>query len=771
EFGSSASVLYGYNIFDSGADFVKFAVTSQGVSAVSSVRGMNLGSALKFKDGRLYGSSGRVIDPEAKTLFGTFNTSGVALAVDTTLGRVFFLSNNFGSGPTQLTAYDLNTFLPLGTVSLQGVSGTPRNLVRWGANGLAFSTVTSFSSNSTSQVYLIQSALVSDSQPIPSTFQFNASTYSTFEGSSSPVTVTVTRAGGVTGAASINYATSDGTATAGSDYTATSGTLNFADGELSKTFTIPILDDDIFEGNETINVTLSNPTGGPTLGTPATAVVTINDGESTPFVSVNSVSLNEGDSGTTPVTFTVTLSNRTTKTVTMNYATADGSATAGSDYVATSGTLTFDPLTRTKTITVLVNGDLVQEGNELFVLNLSNIVNASNTTYQTNASILDDDAPGLRFGAGSYSVNEADGRATLTVTRKGDTSGTATVNYQTLDLSNSIRCDDIMTLPGRAFARCDYATSLDTLTFGPGVTERTFTIPIINDAHVEGPESFQVSLSSATGAPLQSPSSVFVNIVDDDLTVADNPIFDSTFFVRQHYLDFLSREPEQSGLDAWRNVLNNCSDLNNNPACDRLTVSAAFFGSDEFRLKGLYVFLFYKVALNRLPSYAEITVGTRQVTGQTPDEVYQKKALFAQNFVQRAEFTTVYGTFPNSQFVAALLSPYGVTSIDTIDPANPDTGAQVTLTQSELVDKLNQSVLTRAQVVRAIVQSRQISDREFNGAFVAMQYYGYLRRAPETTGFQAWLNYLNSHPGDFRTMVNGFMNSLEYRLRFGVANP
>jgi len=217
--------------------------------------------------------------------------------------------------------------------------------------------------------------------------------------------------------------------------------------------------------------------------------------------------------------------------------------------------------------------------------------------------------------------------------------------------------------------------------------------------------------------------------------------------------------------------LNNCSDVNNNPACDRLTVSAAFFGSDEFRLKGLYVFLFYKVALNRLPTYAEITIGMRQVTGQTPAEVYLKKALFAQNFVQRAEFTTVYGNFSNSQFVAALLAPYGVTSIDTDDPANPDTGGQVTLTQTDLVNQLDAATLTRAQVLRAIVQSRQVTEREFNAAFVAMQYYGYLRRAPETTGFQAWLNYLNAHPGDFRTMVNGFMNSVEYRLRFGVSNP
>jgi hypothetical protein len=238
--------------------------------------------------------------------------------------------------------------------------------------------------------------------------------------------------------------------------------------------------------------------------------------------------------------------------------------------------------------------------------------------------------------------------------------------------------------------------------------------------------------------------------------------------VRQHYIDFLSREPEPAGLQAWLNVLNNCPDVNNDPTCDRLTVSQSFFGSDEFRLKGFYVFLFYKAALNRLPTYAEIVLNMRQVTGQTPDEVYQKRAAFAQAFVQLNEFTIVYGGMSNSQFVAALLSPYSLTSINTKDPQNPDTGNNVVLTQTDLVNALNQASLTRAQVLRAIVQSQEVSGREFNAAFVAMQYYGYLRRTPETAGYQAWLNYLSTHPGDFRTMVNGFMNSIEYRLRFGV---
>ena len=769
EFGTSAATLYGGS---GGSDFLKFNVNSSGVRTASLTQNFFVGATMKFANGRLYGSSGRVVDPETQTLLGTFNifnVGGTTMLVDAALGRVFFLTSNSGNTSMTLTAYDSNTFLPLGSVTLPGITGTPSGLVRWGANGLAFCNITP--NNLTpvaSQVYLLQSTLVSDAAPVPSTLQFSASSYNVSESGNS-ATITVTRMGGVTGAASVNYATSDGTATAGSDYTATAGTLNFADGELSKTFTVPLTDDNVFEGNETINLTLSNPSGGPTLGAPATAVLTVNDNEFRPSVLINNVSVVEGDAGTTAATFNVTLSKQTTQTVTLNYATAPLSAAADVDYVSTSGALTFNPLEQTKQITVQINGDTLAESNESFIVNLSNIVNATNVVASGIGTILDDDAPGFRFSATNYSANEGGGRATLTVTRKGDTSTAASINYATIDLISAIRCDDTTTRPGVAFARCDYATSMDTLDFVPGETSKTFNIPLIDDAFVEGPETVQVVLNNAVGAPLATPSSAFLTIVDNDQAGEPNPIFANEFFVRQQYLDFLSREPDTAGYNAWLSVLNNCSDVNSNPNCDRILVSQSFFGSQEFQLKGFYVFLFYKVALNRLPSYDEIIYDMRQVTGQTPEEVYSKRARFAQTFTQRTSFTNIYGSMDNGQFVSSLLVPYGATQINTADPANPDTGAQVTLTQDQLVNALTNNTLTRAQVLRAVVQSREVSERETNGAFVAMQYYGYLRRTPETGGYNSWLSYLNAHPGDYHTMVNGFMNSTEYRLRFG--NP
>jgi hypothetical protein len=92
----------------------------------------------------------------------------------------------------------------------------------------------------------------------------------------------------------------------------------------------------------------------------------------------------------------------------------------------------------------------------------------------------------------------------------------------------------------------------------------------------------------------------------------------------------------------------------------------------------------------------------------------------------------------------------------------------VTFTRDVLIISLNENFISRTLVLRAVAESREVDAAEFNGAFVTMQYFGYLRRDAEPAGFQAWLNYLNAHPTDYRTMVNGFLNSPEYRLRFGA---
>lgn len=375
-------------------------------------------------------------------------------------------------------------------------------------------------------------------------------------------------------------------------------------------------------------------------------------------------------------------------------------------------------------------------------------------------------ANNIKFSQSAYTVNEGAPSITATVTRTGDTSGSATVDVKTSDTDSfTVGCSDRVNNLGGAFGRCDYATTIDTLVFAGGETSKSVIVPIINDSFAEGNETFSLSLSNAAGATLGTPSSATITIEDNDAVDGPNPIFATSFFVRLQYLDFLSREPEPG--EPWSAVLNGCSDVNNNPNCDRATVSAAFFGSQEFQLKGYFVYRFYKLAFNRLPSYGEIVVDMRAVTGSTPNEVFQKKAAFTDAFVQRLEFANTYNALSNASYVSTLMSRYGLSQITTPDPSAPDGANKVTFTTTDLTNQLTAGTLTRAQVLRAVADSDQVFAAEFNKAFVAMQYFGYLRRSPDTVGYNAWLNYLNANPTDFRTMVNGFMNSAEYRLRFG----
>jgi hypothetical protein len=365
-------------------------------------------------------------------------------------------------------------------------------------------------------------------------------------------------------------------------------------------------------------------------------------------------------------------------------------------------------------------------------------------------------------------LGEAGGRATFTVRRTGDTAAAASVDYRTLDTDNfTVGCADSVNNNGAAYARCDFATAVGTLSFAPGETEKTVTVPIIDDAHVEAAETFQLRLSNAvgTGATLGVHIVSTITITNDDAGVGANPVTGSIpFFVRQQYLDFLSREPEAG--EPWSAVLQNCPDVNNTPACDRITVSGAFFGSPEFQLKGFYVFRFYKVAFGRLPLYAEIVSDMSSVAGATEAEVYARRAQLATAFTLRTDFHTVYSSRTNAEYVATLLGRYQLTSVTTAAPATPDATTRVTLTAEDLTNGLNAGTLTRAQVLRAIADSNQVGSAEYNSAFVAVQYYGYLRRTPEPGGYQDNLNALQRGVSP-REMINAFLNSTEYKLRFG----
>lgn len=757
EFGANASILYGYNNFSTGFDVVKFLVDSSGVTTSTTMGALLTGflSPFEFANGRLYSGSGRVVDPEAGTVVGTFQGTGFAqtMAVDAVNNRVFYAVSN-GSNVV-VTGFDANTFLSVGSITLPGINGNPASLVRWGTNGLAFTTRPSFGSSEGSRVYILQTELVSKAAPIPTGLQFEVESLSASE-SSGTFAVKVSRTGNPSNSVSVDFATSNGTATAGADYTATSGTLNFAPGELSKLISIPIVNDNLFENaNETFTLTLSNPTGGAILTTPSTATITIQDNDFRPFLFIApGPRIAEGNSGTTNLAVTVSLSNPSVEVVTVNFATANGTATAGNDYVATSGTLTVPAGSSSATINVAINGDTTVEPNETFTITLSN---ASNVNFISNsvatATIVNDDAT-VQLANSSFSVPESAGFATVSITRVGDLGVAATVQFATSDTAGLQSCT---VANAKASERCDYATTVGTLRFGIGETSKTFIIPIVNDALVEGDETLTVSLNAVTGALLATPNTATITIVDNDASPAtQNPIDDVPFFVTQQYIDFLGRLPDSIGFANWTNTLGNCPNGGfgefDNPTCDRVHVSAGFFLSEEFRGRGYFAYKFYEVGFDRRPTYAEFVPDMALVGGaQSPDLEALSKATYTAAFVQRQEFKNRYDALSNSDYVAAL-----------------ETNAEVTLTnKTDLINALNSNQKTRAQVLREVVELQTVTDRFFIRAFVAMQYFGYLRRDPDTIGFNNWVTTLTEDPNNFRHMIFGFIFSDEYRRRFG----
>jgi uncharacterized protein (TIGR03118 family) len=531
----------------------------------------------------------------------------------------------------------------------------------------------------------------------------------------------------------------------------------------------------------------------------------------------------------------------------------------------------------------------------------------------------------IEFATDNFSVDERDGHLDFTVVRTGDTSGTATVNFNTFDESEA----------GHASQKSDYEIALGTITFNPGETTKTFRLLIVNDGFVEGDEVINLALTNPTGAGvgLGSPNTAEVKILDEDTTApTTNPVDDTAFFVRQHYLDFLNREPDASGYAFWQNEINSCG---GNAQCievKRINVSAAFFLSIEFQRSGVAAYLTRRAAFgpnasgsptavlygNFMHDLEELNNGV--VFGQPGSDAKAEanKVAYYNEFVTRPEFVAKYpSTLTNDEYVdnllaSANLSPsdfsVNLTNSQEVPPVNPTTTGGATrpnsygtahfvfnagstaMTQTAtinnidftgsqtadnndnltnahihagpsvqpgvngpvvwgfigtpfndnnpndavvtpfgsgvganvsakwdapegngttlaaqldnirngrayinfhtvqfgggeirgyfpasqplrdmLVAGLNGATETRATVLRKVSEFGFLQTREFNSAFVTMEYFGYLRRDPDTAGFGFWKDKLDSFGGDYikSEMVKAFISSSEYRQRFG----
>ncbi|HSQ25192.1 MAG TPA: Calx-beta domain-containing protein, partial [Pyrinomonadaceae bacterium] len=490
---------------------------------------------------------------------------------------------------------------------------------------------------------------------------------------------------------------------------------------------------------------------------------------SQPSLSINSTSIPEGDSGTRSMNFTVTLSAASNLSITVNFSTANGTATAGFDYVAASGTLTFDPGDTTKTVPVTINGDVNFESDENFTVNLSAPTNASINVGTGTGTILNDDAAGgfISLSQSTYNVNEATGFVDITVNRTNDLSQAVSVDYSTDDTGAPVACGSNN---GHASARCDFTTAIGTLQFAAGESQKTFTVLVNQDSFTEGSEMFTVSLSNATGGALwASPSSATITITDSAVgSTPANLIDDPTFFVRQHYHDFLNREPDAPGLAFWVNQLTSCG---NDVAClevRRLNVSASFFLSIEFQQTGATSYLTNIVAFNSMPTFNRFEADSQALgrgyifTAPGSAAVLEaNKVAYFNKFVSRSDFLAIYGGLTNAQYVDQLIANTGVG----FDQS----------TRAALFNGLDSGAETRATVLRKIVETPSFLQAQTNRMFVLMEYVGYLRRHPSDppdnnlNGYNFWLTKLNQFNGNYidAEMVKAFLSSIEYRQRFG----
>jgi hypothetical protein len=265
--------------------------------------------------------------------------------------------------------------------------------------------------------------------------------------------------------------------------------------------------------------------------------------------------------------------------------------------------------------------------------------------------------------------------------------------------------------------------------FGP--TERSFS-----------------SLSSSTDAAFTAtPNNATANPLDTEM-----------FFVRQQYVDFLGREPDQGGLSYWTGEIEKCGTDADCLGQRRIAVSTAFLVESEFNQTGSFVYRLYKGALGRQISYQEFSTDRQQVVGGS--NLDAAKVAFADAFVKRAEFAQRYaGAITAESFVDALIQNMRQTS-----------GTDLSAQRGALIAKYNAGASldeSRSLAVRQAIEADSFKAAEYNKAFVLMQYFGYLKRNPEPDGYAFWLNVVdNGDRNNYRGMVCSFITSAEYQQRF-----
>jgi subtilisin family serine protease len=371
-------------------------------------------------------------------------------------------------------------------------------------------------------------------------------------------------------------------------------------------------------------------------------------------------------------------------------------------------------------------------------------------------AVEDEPTPGpnsIQFADDEFEALEGAGRVLVKVVRSAPATDAATVDYS-LGLQGT--ADD------SASQHADFTLTSGTLRFAPGETSKTFPVLINQDNFHEDKERVKLILSNVTGTATLGGLSVAELEIEDDDPLGGTPgnvIDGNNNFVRQQYHDFLNREPDQGGLDYWSAEIVRCGTDAHCINQRRRDVSAAFFVENEFQQTGYFVYKLEKVSFNRRPAYKQFIPQVQGLSSSVQAiGAEASKRDFANAWAARTDFRARFDVLTNADFVDELYRNAEIT----VDAA----------TRNRQVDDLTNNRLGRGEILREVAENSELHNRQYNAAFVQMQYFGYLRREPDSGGYDFWLNILNTRvPNDmsgYKSMVCAFITSSEYQQRFSA---
>lgn len=381
------------------------------------------------------------------------------------------------------------------------------------------------------------------------------------------------------------------------------------------------------------------------------------------------------------------------------------------------------------------------------------VIGGTPTAFPNNCPVPGATQACVDFAGNQATINGVTNFSDWTLgTISAPTAAPATISGQVTTTSGAPMAGVVMYLSGARSART-ITDSQGNYRFVNVDTENFYTVtPSILNFHFS-PDSRSFSLlGNRTDATFTGNA----NSVSSG-NVIDTP----EFFVRQHYLDFLGREPDQAGLNFWSDQILECGNDFNCLERRTINVSAAYFLSIEFQDTGGLVDRLYRASYGRAPLYAEFMPDTAQmshnlIVNETGWEqtLAANKQEFLNAWVDRPAFHAAFDNLTNDSYVDTLVGNTGVTF--------------TTAERTELVVGLADGSLTRADVVQRVAENSQFVDAKRNEMFVRMEYFGYLRRDPDEAGLHFWLDKLNHHDGNFEQaeMVKSFLVSGEYRDRF-----